>query len=474
MRTKAVSWFKHFDFMVIDMAILACSFIVAYFLKFHDFSWLDHANWRSLFAMILATDLVLMLFINPYSGVLRRSYWKEIATALKLAFLNFLFACVIFYLFKIGEEFSREMLIVTFVLYFLLSAVLKALYKKCLLTYKRNVVAEDRRRLVLVTNMRDARQAMLLATADDIGAIDVVGFCLLDITEPQEVHGTKAVPPNEVMEIATSKGADEVVVLASAPTISPAIYEQLIEHGIRVSFAIEEIIGVNAESKILGNAGAFNTLELQRYSFGTGQLLYLPIKRVMDIAFGAVGCVFLAPILGVVKLCYISTGDFHPILYKQERIGQRGNPFNLYKVRTMVWNADEVLQEMLQDPSLKDEWNKNQKFNKDPRITNIGKFLRKTSLDEFPQFLNVLVGEMSLIGPRPLIPGELEAHGGSSLYNKVKPGITGWWGCNGRSNIDYRERLELEYYYVRNCSLFLDTLCALRTFVAILKRDGAQ
>ena len=140
----------------------------------------------------------------------------------------------------------------------------------------------------------------------------------------------------------------------------------------------------------------------------------------------------------------------------------------------MVSNADEILQEMLKDEKYRAEWENNQKFNEDPRITRVGRILRKTSIDEVPQFINVLFGDMSLVGPRPLVAGELEQHGGLKLYQKVKPGITGWWGCNGRSNIDYRERLELEYYYVKNCSLYLDAICIARTALAVLKKDGAQ
>ena len=140
----------------------------------------------------------------------------------------------------------------------------------------------------------------------------------------------------------------------------------------------------------------------------------------------------------------------------------------------MVYNADEVLAEMLKDEKYKEEWNKNQKFEQDPRITKVGRFIRKTSIDEMPQFINLINGEMSLVGPRPLVEGELENHDGLKLYNKVKPGITGWWACNGRSNIEYRERLELEYYYVQNCSLLLDIICLLRTVLVVLKKEGAK
>ena len=120
------------------------------------------------------------------------------------------------------------------------------------------------------------------------------------------------------------------------------------------------------------------------------------------------------------------------------------------------------------------QWRRSQKLDDDPRITPVGRLLRQTSLDELPQFFNVIMGDMSIIGPRPLVPGELEEHGGRPLYNKVKPGLTGWWACNGRSDIEYDERLDLEYFYVANCSLYLDTLCILRTALAVLKRSGAQ
>ena len=120
-------------------------------------------------------------------------------------------------------------------------------------------------------------------------------------------------------------------------------------------------------------------------------------------------------------------------------------------------------------------WNKFQKITDDPRITKIGKILRKTSLDETPQFINVLLGDLSLIGPRPLVPGELSKHRGNhKLYESVKPGITGWWAVNGRSATSYRKRLELEYYYIQNMGFKLDFLCIIRTIKVIICRNGAK
>ena len=204
--------------------------------------------------------------------------------------------------------------------------------------------------------------------------------------------------------------------------------------------------------------------------------IYFAVKRSFDIVVALIGIMFLLPILFGIKLAYMFTGDFSSIFYSQIRIGKNGKQFKLYKIRSMVKNADKVLEELLKsNPEVKKEWEENQKLENDPRITKVGKIIRKLSLDEVPQFFNVLKGDMSLIGPRPLVIGELESHGGNhSMYEKVKPGITGWWACNGRSATTYEKRLELEYYYANNCSLMLDIKCIFLTIKAVLFTKGAK
>ena len=203
--------------------------------------------------------------------------------------------------------------------------------------------------------------------------------------------------------------------------------------------------------------------------------IYLSIKRLFDILASLLGCIFLIPITILIKLITILSGDFHSIFYTQKRIGKEGKIIYIYKYRSMVPNADEVLKELLKKKKYREEWKLNQKFEHDPRITKIGSILRKTSLDELPQLINVLKGDMSLIGPRPLVEGELDEHDGNhALYESIRPGITGWWGCNGRSNISYEERLDLEYYYCKNCSLKLDIKCFLKTISVVLFGKGAK
>lgn len=203
--------------------------------------------------------------------------------------------------------------------------------------------------------------------------------------------------------------------------------------------------------------------------------LYFGIKRIFDICCSMIGILTLIPVAIITKICYIVTGDRNPIFYKQKRIGKNGNPIYMYKFRSMVYNADEILKELLKNPQYKNEWDLNQKFENDPRITKIGNILRKTSLDELPQFINVIKGDMSIIGPRPLVEGELDAHKGNhAIYESVRPGVSGWWACNGRSASTYEKRLELEYYYCENCNLILDIKCIFLTILVVLLKKGAK
>ena len=205
------------------------------------------------------------------------------------------------------------------------------------------------------------------------------------------------------------------------------------------------------------------------------ELGYNIIKRLFDVLVGMIGMIFVIIVAIIYKIIAIITGDFKPIFYCQNRIGKNGKEFKLYKFRTMIYNADEVLKELVKKSKYKKEWNKYQKLSNDPRITKIGHILRKTSLDELPQFINVLKGNMSLIGPRPLLKGELDAHNGNhNIYEAVRPGISGWWASHGRSGTTYEERLELEYFYVKNKSLLLDLKCIFCTIKAVIWKSGAK
>lgn len=198
-------------------------------------------------------------------------------------------------------------------------------------------------------------------------------------------------------------------------------------------------------------------------------------KRIVDIIGSLVGIILLIPLTLVVALINLISRENGPIFYSQERIGKNGKHFKMYKFRSMVVNAEEKLREMLEkDDELRKEFEENRKLKDDPRITKIGKILRKTSLDEFPQFVNVLKGEMSLVGPRAVVDDEIDLFGDKKdRFLSVKPGITGYWAANGRSNTTYDERVEMEVYYAENISLLLDIKILFKTVLSVIKAEGA-
>lgn len=221
-----------------------------------------------------------------------------------------------------------------------------------------------------------------------------------------------------------------------------------------------------------------NILSLEKYkkTYKSIKYINLILKRIIDILGAIVGIILLVPLtIGVVIANFIS-GDFGPIFYSHTRIGKGGKHFKMYKFRSMCIDSDKKLRELLENnENARREWKENQKLENDPRITKVGKFLRKTSLDEFPQFINVLKGEMSLVGPRAIIDEEVEKFG--LLFNKafsVKPGITGNWAANGRSDTTYDERVILEAQYIDNFSVIEDVKILFKTVESVISMKGAK
>lgn len=198
-------------------------------------------------------------------------------------------------------------------------------------------------------------------------------------------------------------------------------------------------------------------------------MFYALIKRLFDILAGLFGLVILVPLAIVIKIIYVLTGDFHSIFFLQPRIGKNGKTFTIFKFRTMNVGAEKELKKLMKENrKLRREYEKNKKIIDDPRITKAGKFVRRWSLDEMPQFLNVLIGNMSVIGNRPYLLGEKKEMG--EYYDaivKVKPGITGLWQISGHNNVPFKSRLELEATYADLACLSMDAHILIRTFTAL-------
>lgn len=201
---------------------------------------------------------------------------------------------------------------------------------------------------------------------------------------------------------------------------------------------------------------------------------HYPAKRIIDVLLAVVIVAVLGPVLLVLALLVLFTSG-RPVFYSHERVGRYGRHFQCHKLRTMVPDADERLQALLlADADARSEFAATQKLRRDPRVTRIGRFLRRSSLDELPQFLNVLKGEMSVVGPRPVTSTELDRYGeATKSYLAVRPGITGLWQVSGRSNVSYEDRVRFDMAYVRNMSLAFDLRLVIRTALVVLKRSAA-
>ena len=211
------------------------------------------------------------------------------------------------------------------------------------------------------------------------------------------------------------------------------------------------------------------------YNIVTTSRYYLIIKRLCDLILSFIGLVILSPVFLII-IILIKIDSRGPAFFVQERIGKNGKLFKLYKFRSMVLNADEILFEMLRkDEVLREEYRINKKLKDDPRMTKVGVLLRKISLDELPQLLNIFIGNMSFIGPRPYLARELEDIDGYYDYIVAcKPGLSGLWQVSGRSNVTFENRLKIdkEYYYTK--SLKMDVKIFFNTIKLVVSREGAM
>lgn len=205
---------------------------------------------------------------------------------------------------------------------------------------------------------------------------------------------------------------------------------------------------------------------------GIRRKIYLGIKRLFDIIASLLGLVILSPLFLIIMIA-IKLDSKGSCFFVHKRVGKNGQVFGVFKFRTMVENAEEMLKHLT--PEQEKEFKENFKMENDFRITRVGKILRKTSLDELPQLLNILIGNMTLVGPRPVIQIELEKYG--EYQNKllsVTPGLTGYWQANGRSDTTYKDRVKMDMYYIDHMNIFLDVKIIFDTIIAVIRKEGAK
>ncbi|AZI42079.1 undecaprenyl-phosphate galactose phosphotransferase WbaP [Deinococcus psychrotolerans] len=262
--------------------------------------------------------------------------------------------------------------------------------------------------------------------------------------------------------------------LISIPSARAETQQKLVNNvyaAFPVTWVIPDLFGIPNQALLPHNIGSIATLEVRNNLRSRRSRM---VKRTMDLLASVMGTLVIAPIFLVIAIA-IKVDSPGPAVYRARRLGRDGKLFDCFKFRSMHRDAEAKLQEVLAtDPELKAEFEATHKLKDDPRVTRVGNFLRKTSLDEFPQLFNVIVGEMSLVGPRPIVEAEVVKYGKTyTAYKQVRPGMTGYWQANGRSDTSYDERVGMDNFYVTNWTPWLDLVILLQTVRVVLVGKGA-
>jgi undecaprenyl-phosphate galactose phosphotransferase len=341
---------------------------------------------------------------------------------------------------------------------------------------------------VIVGTGENARRAAQALLREPSLGLSVVAFAELPASEAPSAPAT---PDRRAIEIgeasvpvmpaarllagrAPSGNALHIVVAPDAREMQACVelFQQLAEQGCDVDFVppLGNLPGTDASlARLVGSDVA--ALRLRDRLSTPFFRLY---KRGFDLLLGSALLIFTAPLIGVIALAIVAA-DGWPAFFWHRRIGMNGRPFACLKFRTMVQDAEARLQAVLErDPAALAEWQRDRKLKDDPRISRLGAWLRRTSLDELPQLWNVVVGDMSLVGPRPVVEAELERYGDrAGFYLKTRPGLSGLWQVSGRSDVDYGERVHLDCHYVRNWTPLWDLALLFATVRVVLSRKGA-
>lgn len=399
----------------------------------------------------------------------RKTFWFELKEILR--------TLVIFAVIEIAVMafanwyFSRYIWSFTWLFVLMLVPSLRMLSKKCL-----DLMGLWRRETVIIGSGNNAIEAWKAIDSEKNLGFRVISFIASDRQKItiNDVDSISIIElnPKELMETFDKRTQFIVALESHESTLRNDWLREFMINGYRYVSVIPTLRGMPLDSTDMSFIFSHEVM-IFRVHQNLAKISSRIIKRAFDIVGSLAIITLSSPLLIYIALKVKK--DNGPAIYGHERIGKGGRPFKCLKFRSMVTNSKEVLEELLKsNPEANKEWNETFKLKDDPRITDIGKFLRKTSLDELPQLFNVLKGEMSLVGPRPIITAELERYSDEvDYYLLSKPGMTGLWQVSGRSDVDYETRVYLDAWYVKNWSMWNDIAILFKTIGVVLKKDGA-
>lgn len=478
--------YKHWDFTLIDIVILELCYLLAFYIRHHSnikyymMRRFAGSSYAAMVILIILMVLISGLSFHNYSKILQRNAWKELASVFQ--HVTIVTAGLILYLFIVKDqgEFSRLVLGYFYVISIPVLLVVRVLYKALL--RKKNTTGYNRRNAILLVSPDISKDRIRKLKKDFAGVVSIAGVCVdgKDAKGQTEYCGIPIYSAmEELSDKVRSQWVDEVFILMSDTEQEKwsGTLSELSIMGITMHYVVNSGIRGSSEKSV----EKIGDTMLLTESIHTITFTQAVVKRIVDIIGALVGLVFTG-IFTIIVGPMIYKADPGPIFYKQKRIGRNGRVFNMYKFRSMYQDADRRKAELMQ----KNEMNGLMfKMKDDPRILGsgedgtkhgIGWFIRTTSIDEFPQFLNVLLGQLSLVGTRPPTVDEwnqYESHHRARMA--VKPGITGLWQVSGRNKItDFEDVVKLDLEYISNFSLAEDVKILARTVKVVLKHEGAE
>lgn len=458
------------------MVSLEASFLLAYIIRHGFFTRTIRLTYYHMIFVLLLIEFASTAMLRTFSGVLQRGYFVESAVTLRQAGLVTLLS--VLYLFSVqeGGDYSRITLFLTGILYFAISYTTRILWK----TFLKKKTKLPARSIIVVTTKAEVMNVLESFRKNNYANAVITGIVLTDRSMVGEsFKGIKIIADRDTAEeYVLAHWVDEVLFDASVDSaLVSTLLRSIYEMGITVHQVLPELQNDNTLHRNIENIGGYTVITRSIRFMSAGEMI---LKRTMDIAGGIIGCIitgilciFIGP-----AIYFASPG---PIFFSQDRIGKNGKIFKMYKFRSMYPDAEERLNELKEQNKMENDLMF--KMDYDPRIIGsekgpgkgIGNFIRRTSIDEFPQFLNVLKGDMSLVGTRPPLLSEWEQYENHHRARMaVKPGITGMWQVSGRSNItDFEEVVELDMEYIENWNFGLDIKILIKTIIQVFKHEGA-
>ena len=464
------------------MVCLQAAFVLSYWARLGFSNPYANVLYQALGVLIEAFDLVVLLLFRTLSGVRKRGFLQEFIKTLQHTLWLLAAGCIYLFSLQKGGLYSRVSFFLMYLFYFVLTYLVRVLWK-AFINGRRGSVSG--RSLLIVTTSSAAAGIIKRFRQDEFSRILISGLAIVDRDlRGEEIEGISVVACRESLpEYVCRKWVDEVFIkYPSDELISWELVRQIAETGVIIHLNMIKDDNLPGRQQMVQRLGGYTVVTSTMNTMTTGQAF---VKRLIDIVGGLAGCLVTA-ILFIFIAPVVHKKSPGPIFFKQERIGQNGKKFKMYKFRSMYLDAEERKKELLELNRVKDGMMFKMEF--DPRVigneiledgtrkTGIGDFIRRTSLDEFPQFFNVLKGDMSLVGTRPPTVDEWEKY---EMHHRarlaVKPGITGMWQISGRSDIDdFEEVVRLDLEYINSWSLSLDIKILFKTVKQVLSGKGAM